>query len=372
MHSLCSVVILPVWGKHSSRGAPRIEVAGHVFEVVTRFKYLGVWFASDICLDIHKAVSFERFFAASQIALKLVRQLQITTVSQLVTIFHSLVYSQLYGVELFFWDLTAVNLELIRFLKKALLLPRSTSLVSLQFVVKAIPFSDQLLVRKVKFFKRLALHSSELVQSAIDYDVRVLSTFNLGWARLLFRDLIQTGCITAVEDLNNVFSTVDEMRRTLDLTFYVTASMSLNEYPSLRYLSDIPETCVWLSRFRDCVFPRDITRVLFAIVLGSHRAVYCENYLHYCPLCLSYGVLRFFSFNHLFFECSQLQDYYFQFFSIGGIRAYWATLIHDSNTDFLDSVRFLLGGFLASRIRYRVAPFDAIDLFMFSLPDGLP
>jgi hypothetical protein len=53
---------------------------------------------------------------------------------------------------------------------------------------------------------------------------------------------------------------------------------------------------------------KEITRVFRAVVLGVHMAVFLNEYTHNCPLCFSSGTHIFFTFDHLFFECPDIEE----------------------------------------------------------------
>ncbi len=177
----CWMPFLPVKSRYRVDTPSSFSLVLHHqrLECVDEFKYLGFVLNSFLSSKSHFSQKPDSMFLAAKVMGGLLRRLEITNVKSIRTYFHSLVSSQLYGLESFNFPVEdyyrAAKLFLQTFVSANFCLPNSYPINVARSFLNLQIFEATLLNSRIRFIERAFLSPiSDLSMKALQYDQTVL------------------------------------------------------------------------------------------------------------------------------------------------------------------------------------------------------
>jgi hypothetical protein len=229
----------------------------HYLQCVDEFKYLGYVMNSFLSPTIHANRKRDSMFSAAKSMGHLLRNLQVTNLKSIRIYFHSLVSSQLYGMECFQFKSEDFYRAAKMFLQAIFSLPDSFPINVVRSLLNLQVFDAMLLNNRISFLERISVApNADITWKAVMYDSDVLRTHGTGFSHDLMEFLSTFFDVSQVEDLS-----VSDISSLQDLRDQIVIQRSEEFRVSFRQSSGLS---FWPDISRDAMMP-----LAFGEFLGS-------------------------------------------------------------------------------------------------------
>jgi hypothetical protein len=210
-------------------------------QCVDEFKYLGYVINSFLSPAPHSLLKRDSMFAAAKSMGHLLRNLQITNLKSIRVYFHSLVASQLYGLECFNFKAEDFYRAAKLFVQTIFCLPDSYPINVVRSLLNLQVFDAMLLNSRIRFLERISVApNSMILGKAMNYDADVLRTHRAGFSHDLTEFLYSFFDVTDLEFLSvNDISSLQELRDQIVVQRMDEFRVSFRQSSGLSFWPDI-------------------------------------------------------------------------------------------------------------------------------------
>jgi hypothetical protein len=272
-------------------------------DCVDEFKYLGYFLNSFLSSKTHVNQKRDSMFSAARSMGRLLRNLQVTNIKSIRTYFHSLVSSQLYGVEMFYFQNEDFYKAAKMFLQSIFCLPDSYPINVVRSLLNLPVFETIILNSRINFFQRLLISpAATATLKAMDYDNSVLRSHRVGLSHDLVSFLSTFFDVSDIEDLSwRDISWLQDLRDEIMLQRVDEYRVSFRQSSGLSFWPDISENAIMPLQFGEYLanLEYEEARIVllllgdvfrFSLAATSSRCPFCPIELHTvhlfsCPNC---------------------------------------------------------------------------------------
>jgi hypothetical protein len=272
-------------------------------DCVDEFKYLGYMVNSFLSPNTHVTQKRESMFATARSMGRLLRNLQVTNMKSIRTYFHSLVASQLYGIETFNFNNEDFYRAAKLFLQSIVCLPDSYPINVARSLLNLPVFEAMILNSRINFLQRILVSpTGTATMKAMDYDKGVLRTHRVGLSHDLVSFLSTFFDVSHIEDLSwRDISLLQDLRDEIVVQQSDEFHVSFCQSGGLSFWPDISDGAIMPLQFGEflgsleyeqarvvLLFLGDVFR--FSLATTSSRCPFCPIELHAvhlfsCPNC---------------------------------------------------------------------------------------
>ncbi len=276
---------------------------------VDEFKYLGYMINSFLSTKQHVNQRRESMFTASRSMGRLLRNLHITNLKSIRNYFHTLVASQLYGLESFIFSSEDFYRAAKLFLQTIFCLPDSFPINVVRSLLNLPVFEGMLLNSRIRLFQRIQSSPVASASSkALDYDYNVLRSHRVGLSHDLISFLSTFFDVSHVEDLSwRDLEWLQDLRDEIVIQRSDELRVSFRRSSGLSFWPDISSDATMPLEFGEflggmeyeearvvLLFLGDVFR--FSLAATGSRCPFCPTELHVvhlftCPNCPFRGML---------------------------------------------------------------------------------
>jgi hypothetical protein len=172
-------------------------------QCVDEFKYLGFVVNSFLSSKSHIVQKRDAMFTAAKVMGGLLRRLEITNIKSIRTYFHSLVSSQLYGLESFNFPVNDYYRAAKMFLEAIFCLPNSSPINVARSLLNLQIFESTLMSSRIRFIERALLSPvSDFSMKALEYNQTVIRAHGTGFTHDLISFLSTFFDVSDLEDVS--------------------------------------------------------------------------------------------------------------------------------------------------------------------------
>ncbi len=255
---------------------------------VDEFKYLGFIINSFLSPKDHIRQKKDSMFVAARSMGRLLRNLQITNVKSIRSYFHSLVASQLYGLECFNFSNEDFYRAAKLFLQSIFCLPDSYPINVVRSLLNLPVFEAMLLNNRINFLQRVLISPAGVqTAKALDYDENSLRAHRVGFSHDLMSFLSTFFDVSHIEDLSwRDLSSLQDLRDQIVIQRNDEFRVSFRASSGLSFWPDISDSATMPLQFGEFLGTLEYEQAqIVLLVLGDVGRFSLSATSSRCPFC---------------------------------------------------------------------------------------
>jgi hypothetical protein len=279
-----------------------LRLDSRYLQCVDEFKYLGYIMNSFLSPTAHIVQKRDSMFAAARSMGFLLRNLRITNLRSIRIYFHSLVSSQLYGLECFNFKSDDYYRAAKLFVQSIFCIPDSFPINVVRSLLNLQVFESMLLNNRINFLERVLVSPNSILAKTLEYDQRVLSVHGTGFLHDLMSFLSTFFDVSHLEELSfDDLASLQDLRDQITIQQSDEFRVSFRQSSGLSFWSDIASDATMPLQFGEflgtmeyeqarvvMLFLGDVMR--FSLAASGSACPFCPVELHSvhlftCPNC---------------------------------------------------------------------------------------
>jgi hypothetical protein len=232
----------------------------------------------------------DSMFAAARSMGRLLRNLQITNVKSIRVYFHTLVASQLYGLECFNFKSDDFYRAAKLFVQAIFCLPDSFPINVVRGLLNLQVFESMLLNNRINFLERAFSAADGLTGKVLEYDERVLRVHDVGFSHDLMDFLAEFYDVSHLEELSlRDLSSLQDLRDQITIQRSDEFRVSFRQSSGLSFWPDLSRNASMPLQFGEFLGSLEYEQARVVILfLGDVFRYSLSATSSVCPFCVSF------------------------------------------------------------------------------------